>query len=230
MPPQSASHPMFARFYGRVAPLADRRGLARRRPPLLADLAGEVIEVGAGIGLNFPHYPPSVTRVVAVEPEPRLRLLASQAAARALVKVEVIDGLAERLPVGDASFDAAVACLVLCAVSDHRAALIEMRRVVRPGGELRFFEHVAVDTPGFHRVQTLLDTVMWPALFGGCHLGRDTVAAITDAGFTMSQFDQVSYPGSRMMLPFALHVDGIAHRAVTPARAAAAAGEEEGPC
>jgi SAM-dependent methyltransferase len=131
---------------------------------------------------RFGHYPPAVDRVIAIEPESRLRQLATAAARTARVPVTVTDGLASALPAADASFDAAVATFVLCTVPDQDAALWEIRRVLKPGGLLCFLEHVRADTAGLTRIQLALDAAMWPHLFGGCHLGRDTVAAIGRAG------------------------------------------------
>jgi ubiquinone/menaquinone biosynthesis C-methylase UbiE len=121
-----------------------------------------VIEVGAGNGLNFAHYPASVTEVIAVEPEPHLRSIAEANAAQAAVPVKVVDGTAGDLPADDALFDVAVASLVLCSVPDQDQALAEIRRVLKPGGELRFFEHVQAGTPGRRRVQQALDATIWP--------------------------------------------------------------------
>src|SRR5688500_13593143 len=131
-----------------MSPRMEAMGYGEERGRLLAGLGGEVVEVGAGNGMNFRHYPGTVTRVLAVEPEARLRAIAGRNAARAPVPVEVVDGVADHLPAGDAAFDAAVTSLVLCTVPDPARALAEVRRVLRPGGELRFLEHVAADTPG----------------------------------------------------------------------------------
>jgi len=175
-------HPIFARLYARFSADEEAKGGAELRDELLAGLAGRVMEVGAGHGLNFAHYPTAVTEVVAIEPEPHLRELASEAAARAPVPVTVVDGVADSLPLPDDSCDAAVCSLVLCSVADRDAALAEVRRVLRPGGELRFYEHVLADTPGLARVQRVLN-VVHPFLAGGCHITRDTEAAIERAGF-----------------------------------------------
>ena len=109
---------------------------------MLAGLRGRVVEIGAGNGMNFAHYPATVDEVVAVEPEAYLRAKAEQAADRAAVRVSVRDGVADALPIPAAGFDAVVASLVLCSVADPGAAVAEMRRVLKPGGELRFMEHV----------------------------------------------------------------------------------------
>lgn len=183
------------------------------RRALLAGLAGEVVEIGAGTGLNFGYYPPEVTRVVAVEPEPLLRAAATKAAARSPVRVEVTDGVAGGLPVPSASFDAAVVSLVLCSVPDLAASLGEIRRAVRPGGELRFLEHVAARASWMRLVQRGLDATVWPVLFGGCHLSRDIGTAITAAGFTISWLTRVRIPQARLTLPTTQHILGAARLA-----------------
>src|SRR6266508_5043868 len=104
-------HPVFARIYARISAGAETKGAAEHRDEMLAGLEGRVVEVGAGNGLNFAHYPPTVTEVVAVEPEPHLRKLAQIAATDAKVVVTVVDGTADRLPLEDAACDAAVCSL-----------------------------------------------------------------------------------------------------------------------
>ncbi|MEU3610479.1 methyltransferase domain-containing protein [Streptomyces sp. NPDC035033] len=206
-------HPLFARFYATLAgPALEKAGVAEHRARLLAGLSGEVIEIGAGNGLNFPHYPAAVTRVVAVEPEPNLRALARHAARRAPVPIEVETARAERLPHPDASFDAAVACLTLCSIADPDRALAELHRVLRPGGQLRFFEHVRADAPVMRRVQRVLDATVWPRLMGGCHTGRDTRSAIASAGFTFTAVERFDFPSTRIPMPATVHILGTAVR------------------
>jgi ubiquinone/menaquinone biosynthesis C-methylase UbiE len=144
-------HPIFARVFAKAGPAMDAQGTLEHRRALLAGLAGRVLEVGAGNGLNFAHYPPAVTELLAVEPEPYLRALAETAAQQAAVPIRVVDGTADALPSPDTGMDAAVASLVLCSVPDQARALAELRRVLRPGGELRFFEHIQADTSGLAR-------------------------------------------------------------------------------
>jgi len=203
-------HPIFARLYPTMGKAMERGGMDQRRQALLTDLTGEVIEVGAGDGLNFPHYPPTVTHVLAVEPEPHLRRLARDAAHQAPVPVEVVDGLAERLPSADGSADAVVVSLVLCSVGDQATALREIHRVLKPGGRLRFLEHVRADTPGLVRVQRVLDATLWPRLAGGCHTGRDTAEAIERSGFTINRLDRYLFPDART--PISFHILGTATR------------------
>ncbi|MFF8380064.1 class I SAM-dependent methyltransferase [Streptomyces sp. NPDC015661] len=206
-------HPVFARFYARFSVSADTRGgLGALRTELLAGLSGRVVEIGAGNGLNFAHYPAGVTEVVAVEPEDHLRRLAEEAARRATVPVTVLPGTAEALPGRDGAFDAAVASLVLCTVRSVPEVLAELRRVLRPGGELRFFEHGAADTPGLARVQRGLDRTVWPLLFGGCHTSRSPVAAIEAAGFELVSYRSFDVPEQGPRLPSSPCVLGAARR------------------
>jgi len=209
--PSTVRHPIFARGYARMAVKAEAKGAAQHRDELLAGLSGRVIEVGAGNGLNFAHYPHTVEHVLAVEPEPLLRELATKAAQRVDIPIEVVDGVADALPAGDATFDAGVASLVLCSVSNQDRALAELRRVIRPGGELRFYEHVRAETPGLASFQRAVD-VFWPLCGGGCHTSRDTVSAIERAGFDIVTSRRFRFVPCLVARPVAPHVIGTAQR------------------
>ena len=203
-------HPIFARLYARLMSKPDPEADAKRRE-LLAGLRGRVVEIGAGTGGNFRFYPDTVEEVVAVEPEPYLRARALEAAAEAPARVTVTAGVADALPLEDACADGAVASLVLCSVPSQASALAELRRVLRPGGELRFYEHVAARDPGLARLQRLLDPV-WPHCGGGCHLRRDTERAIAEAGFTIERARRFDFRPSPICAPVAPHVLGVARR------------------
>lgn len=206
-------HPVFSRFYARLSTRLDTRaGVADHRRELLAGLSGRVIEIGAGNGLNFAHYPRAVSEVVAIEPEPVLRGLALEAARRAGVPVDVVPGTAEALPVKSEAFDAAVVSLVLCSVRSVPRALAELHRVLRPGGELRFFEHGPASSRGTVRVQRALDATVWPRLFGGCHTSRDTLAALDAAGFDLGAYRRLTVPEGGERLPTSACVLGVARR------------------
>ena len=206
-------HPVFARYYARFSVGAESRlGLADVRTRLLAGLSGRVIEIGAGNGLNFSHYPGTVSEVVAIEPERRLRQLAVEAALRAEVPVDVVPGAAEALPVKSEAFDAVVISLVLCSVRDLPRALGEVRRVLRPGGTVRFFEHGSGGGPAMRFTQRALDRTVWPPLTGGCHLARDPVAALREAGFTLGPYRRVVMPEKGPTMPTSFCVLGTAWR------------------
>lgn len=199
--------PIFARVYLALSRLAEKTEIAVHRDELLAGLEGRVVEVGAGNGMNVGHLPATVSEMVAVEPEPLLRARAAEAAAAASVRVLVVGGEGERLPLATGAFDAGVVSLALCSVRDPRATLAELRRVIRPGGELRFYEHVRAPERGRARLQDIADRV-WPLFAGGCHTARDTVAMIEGAGFTdlrVRRFDV----GARLV-PIAPHALGSA--------------------
>jgi ubiquinone/menaquinone biosynthesis C-methylase UbiE len=168
--------------------------VGEHRDRLLHGLRGRVLEIGAGNGVNFSRYPESVEEVVALEPEPFLRAKAEQAARRARVRIGVQAGVAAPLPFAAESFDAAVACLVLCTVPDLRAALAELRRVLKPDGELRFLEHVRSTTRAKAAVQRAFDgSGLWPLFGGGCHCSRATTAAIGEAGFRVSELEEITF-------------------------------------
>ncbi|MFI9201327.1 class I SAM-dependent methyltransferase [Streptomyces sp. NPDC053048] len=210
-------HPLFARAYAKWSPVVDERaGVGAHRRELLAGLSGRVIEIGAGNGLNFAHYPGTVSEVVAIEPERLLRRLAVEAAVRAGVPVDVVPGVAEALPVKSEAFDAAVASLVLCSVRDVRRALAELRRVLKPGGELRFFEHGVAQGRMAAGVQRAVDRTVWPMLFGGCHTARDPLRAIASAGFELGAYRRLRVPASGVPSPASPCVLGVATRPAEP--------------
>ena len=204
-------HPLFARIYMRMSRKRHETEDEYRRQ-LLDGLSGRVIEVGAGNGLNFPLYPETVEKVLAVEPEPLLREAATEEARKAPVEIEVVDGVASALPAEDGSQDAVIASLVLCSVPDQTKALAEMRRVLKPGGELRFYEHVIAQKRLPARLQRIADATLWPRVAGGCHMARDTLPAIEAAGFRVERSERFPFtPG--VPVPSIPHILGVARRA-----------------
>jgi ubiquinone/menaquinone biosynthesis C-methylase UbiE len=203
-------HPRFARAYARVSLDADARGVADHRRRLVAGVRGRVVEVGAGNGRMFEHYPPQVTKVLAVEPDDTLRALAVRAALTAPVPVEVVAGHADALPLADGEADVVVASLVLCSVPDQAEALAEIVRVLRPGGELRYYEHVRSGTRWKGVVQDGL-TPIWTRVAGGCHPGRRTSQAVRAAGLVVVAEDRFPFRPLRFGVA-ADHVIGTARR------------------
>jgi ubiquinone/menaquinone biosynthesis C-methylase UbiE len=171
-----------------------------------------VIEVGCGEGRAFDLYPPGVESVLAVEPDAAARAAAAERAAAAPVPVDVVAGVAERLPAADAAFDAAVAVWVLCSVPHPAAALAEMRRVLVPGGELRVYEHVGSPHRAFRAVQRALDAAYWTRALGGCRTCRDTEAAIRSAGFEFAALDRGFHCSSALTVTAAPYIVGVALR------------------
>ncbi len=208
----SVRWPLFANIlYPRFRKAAKAHGEDRYRITLLERLEGRVLEVGCGDGANFRLYPDSVTELVGVEPEENLRRRATQAAAEAQVPTRVVAGFAEALPAEDAEFDAAVATLVLCSVRDQRAALTELMRVIRPGGELRFFEHVRADNR-LHAALQLTVQPGWSRIGGGCHPARDTEQAIREAGFEIERCDHFEFAPGFLQKLAGPHILGTGRR------------------
>ena len=218
-------HRVFASWYPGRAAAMDRAGFAEYRRRFLAGLSGQVLELGAGSGLNFAHYPPEVERVVAVEPEARLREQAREAAARISVSVEVVDGTAEDLSAYAGRFDAAVCSLVLCSVPDQRAALTQLRSVLRVQegqevGEVRLLEHVRATGGALPSVQRLLDATVWPWIGAGCHCCRDLTEAIAPAGLAVKSVERFKFPAKGLTLPTSPHllVTAVPERRALPER------------
>jgi ubiquinone/menaquinone biosynthesis C-methylase UbiE len=174
-------HRWFASFWEVMVRL-EGPVLRRLREKTLADLRGRVLEVGCGNGANFHLYPPEVSELVGVDPDPFMVERARRRAAELDRRIEVLEAPAEGLPFPDASFDAAVSTLVLCSVHDPAKALAEVRRVLKPGSELRFFEHVRYPDGPLGAVQDFV-TPVWRWFGAGCHPNRRTAEAIRQAGF-----------------------------------------------
>jgi SAM-dependent methyltransferase len=177
---------------------------------LLAGVAGQVVEIGCGPGRLFAHYPSSVTSVIAVEPDTVSREQAWRAAADQRLEINVREGCGEALPVDSRSADVVVCCEALCSVTYPVATLREARRVLRPEGQLRVYEHeLARCTPG-RRVQRIVDRAGWPWLLGGCHTARDLTGAVEDAGFRWDRHERVWQASMPLTWPAGPHVLGIA--------------------
>jgi ubiquinone/menaquinone biosynthesis C-methylase UbiE len=181
---------ILAPAWDRMSRKSEEAGLNAMREKLLSDAHGRVLEIGGGTGTNLPYYGGAESLVLS-EPEPAmLRRLRDKAREQA-PQAEVVQAPAEDLPFEDASFDTVVSTLVLCGVVQERS-LGEVRRVLRPGGRLLFLEHVRSDDPGLARFQ---DRINWLNRFlVGCDCNRQTLAAIKDAGFTVSRVEQAMTP------------------------------------
>ncbi len=192
---------MIGWLYDLLAERSERAGTAERRRDLLASLAGDVIEIGAGTGRSLAHYE-RAERVVAIEPDASMAKRIERRLSDVRVPVQVVPASAEAIPFPDESFDAAVAAFVLCTIPDPVRALAEIRRVLRPNGRLALLEHVR----GSDRLASWQDrlTPLHERIAGGCHLNRDTLATVVGAGFDVSRIERV-----RLAEPIALYRPGI---------------------
>lgn len=181
----TVDNPFFARLWT-VMSTHETDAIRQLRRENLAGLSGRVLEVGAGTGTNFEFYPDTVTEVVAVEPERRLAEHAQRAAAAARVRVTVsTDTVEQFMAAGNEPFDAVVCSLVLCSIEDPETVLRQLHSLMRPGGELRYLEHIA-SADGRGRLQQIADATVWPRLFGNCHTHRHTEQSIVSAGFDVA--------------------------------------------
>jgi SAM-dependent methyltransferase len=209
---QAPEHPFFARIYERLLAGSEEAGLADMRRSLLSRASGRTLEIGAGTGLDLPHYTGAVTELVLAEPDPhmaeRLRERV-EGGSFAPGRITVIEAPAEDLPFDDGSFDTVVSALVLCTVTDPGRSLAEARRVLIEGGALLFLEHVRSES---HRRAWWQDRLErpWGALMGGCHPNRNTGQALADAGLQIEQLDRTRFPKSPpWMRPL---ISGVARR------------------
>jgi ubiquinone/menaquinone biosynthesis C-methylase UbiE len=172
----------YAALYDVVSGPAERAGLREQRRDLLAQATGATVEIGAGTGLNLPHYPLAVTRLALVEPDPHMSRRLRRRAARLGRDAEILDASAARLPFPDASFDTAVVTFTLCSVPDEQAALDEITRILAPGGRLLFLEHVRSTDP---RIAAQQDKIPFPYSLIGCRPNRDTLREIKASPLTV---------------------------------------------
>jgi ubiquinone/menaquinone biosynthesis C-methylase UbiE len=199
---------LYARFIlPRLIDLAmKQRMLRERRAALVPRAKGQVLEVGIGSGLNLPYYSIAVERLYGLDPSPQLLAIARKGVQKASLRAELVCQSAERLPFADASFDSAVMTWTLCSIPDAGSALREIRRVLKPGGELLFIEHGLAPEPRVAAWQRRL-TPLWRPLAGGCHLDRPIDTLIRSAGFTIAELHKSYLKGPK---PFTYMYEGSA--------------------
>jgi SAM-dependent methyltransferase len=176
-------------------------GFTEMRRDLLAQAAGRTLEIGAGSGLNLPHYPRAVTDLTLLTPDFPLPERLKRRMALLPMPHRFVVASAEALPYPDASFDTVVATLVFCTIPDAAAAAAEVRRVLKPAGRLITLEHVRSQDPGLARWQRRLDPV-WERLACGCHLDRDAAATFAAAGLRVDGLETVTRPGLSLVRDF----------------------------
>jgi ubiquinone/menaquinone biosynthesis C-methylase UbiE len=177
--------------------LAMRNGrLAPYRQRIIPLASGRVLEIGIGSGLNLPFYTAHATEILGLDPHPKLLAMASRMVSS--VPAKIVGGSADSIPVNDATVDTVVTTWTLCTIPDVTAALREMRRVLKPGGQLLFVEHGLAPDDGVRRWQHRL-TPLWKKFAGGCHLDRDVAGLIRGAGFEIAHLETGYMPGPKPM-------------------------------
>jgi ubiquinone/menaquinone biosynthesis C-methylase UbiE len=179
---------VFAEFYDRMLAAAEKAGLADRRKELVSQARGDVLEIGAGTGLNLEYYGSDLASLTLTEPSEPMADRLRERADESDLKAEVVIVGAEKLPFDDDTFDTVVSTLVLCTVDDPEASVAEIRRVLRPGGQLLFIEHVRNED---HKSAVWQDRLEkpWKAVGNGCRCNRDTAQTITDTGLAIESLD-----------------------------------------
>jgi ubiquinone/menaquinone biosynthesis C-methylase UbiE len=205
-------HRWFAATYDRLTASGERGFMVKVRAEVAGGAQGNVLEIDAGTGANFPYYTDLAEHVTAVEPDPYMFRRAQRHAAELEQHIELQQAPAEDLPFAEESFDSVVSTLVLCSVKDPEKSLGEVVRVLKPGGQLRFYEHIRSSNPVSARFQDVALPV-WRWFAAGCHCNRDTVATIREAGLEITEVEY-STPVPPVP-PFILvrpHVKGMAVR------------------
>lgn len=201
----------FALLYDPFTWVGERIGLSAQRKALLSRARGRTLEIGSGTGLNLPHYPDDVDDLVLAEPDAPMRARLERRLSRSVRRPRLVDAPAERLPFPDGSIDTVVSTLVLCTVDAPEAALREIVRVLRPGGQLLFLEHVRSQSPALARWQDRL-AGPWGRFARGCRCNRATAELITTCGLELQQTSETSWrampPIVRPLIAGRASVDG----------------------
>jgi ubiquinone/menaquinone biosynthesis C-methylase UbiE len=208
MTEERPTSPLYERFAARVYDpsvwLGERRGMASRRRELLAAARGRVLEIGAGTGLNAPHYPPGIDELVLSEPVASMARRLERRAAQQERQPRVVVAPAERLPFPDDAFDTVVSTLVLCTVAEPDRALAEIRRVLKPAGRLLFIEHVRSTFERWGRWQDRLARP-WAAFASGCRCNRNTLDLLKASGMRVAKVERHKWNGMpRLVRPLAI--------------------------
>jgi len=196
-----------ASFYDRFMKRVENKCLKKYRRTLLETLHGAVLEIGTGTGANLPFYPQTLEKLVLSDPHPKMReILTKTAEKHGFSHLEIRGGSAEHIEAADSSFDFVVATLVCCSFVNLEEGLLEIRRVLKPGGKLVFMEHVAAAEGTRKRRWQNRITPIWSRLAGNCHLNRETEPALLAAGFTLLQIQREHMCTSIPLFPMILGV------------------------
>ncbi len=184
---------IFSRFYDSIMAASENACLGEWRQGLIQDFSGDILEIGAGTGVNIAYYSNAISSMVLSEPDSNMRKLLEDKLKQAELKnVSISSCSAESINAEDDAFDHVVSALVCCSVSSPEQTLSEIRRVLKPGGSLVFLEHVAADAGTRRRVWQHRINPIWKRLAGNCHIIRDTESEIRKAGFEITSITRES--------------------------------------
>lgn len=207
---EQKGHKWFAAIYDRLTAPAERSYMRTIREEIVGGAKGRVLELGAGTGASFPYYNDHAEEVIATEPDPYMLERARRRAEEVERPIEVRQASAEELPFDDGSFDTVVSTLVMCSVKDPLRALSEVRRALKPSGELRIYDHVRYDHTFGAFWQDLI-TPVWRWLGAGCHPNRDIASLVREAGFEFEQLELIKpMPPIPPMAFVRPHIKGVA--------------------
>ena len=207
---EQKGHKWFASIYDRMMARAERSFMRRVREEIAGGAKGRVLEVGAGTGANFPYYNDHAEEIVATEPDPYMLERARRRAEEVGRSIDLRQAPAEQLPFEDDSFDTDVSTLVMCSVREPLRALSEVRRVLKPSGQLRMYEHVRYEH-AFGAFWQDAITPLWSWFGAGCHPNRDTASFVRQAGFDFEQLELTKpHPPIPPMIFARPHITGIA--------------------
>ena len=210
MTDERKGHKWFASIYDRMMARAERSFMRAVRKEIAGGARGRVLEVGAGTGANFSYYNEHAREIIAIEPDPYMLQRARRRAQEVGRSIDLRQAPAEELPFEDDSFDTVVSTLVMCSVGDPLRALSEVRRVLKPSGQLRLYEHVRYEH-AFGAFWQDLVTPAWRWFGAGCHPNRDTASFVREAGFEFEQLELTKpHPPIPPMVFARPHITGIA--------------------
>ena len=206
-------HKWFASIYDRMMAAGERSFMRKVREEIAGGARGRVLEIGAGTGANFPYYNDHAEVIFATEPDPYMLQRAKRRAEKVGRHIELRQASAEHLPFEDASFDTVVSTLVMCSVGKPLRALSEVRRVLKPSGELRLYEHVRYEH-AFGAFWQDLITPVWKWVGAGCHPNRDIASAVRKVGFEFEQLELTNpHPPIPPLVFVRPHIKGVARPA-----------------
>ncbi|SHJ21765.1 Methyltransferase domain-containing protein [Malonomonas rubra DSM 5091] len=186
---------LMAKYYDAAIGATERRCFSPWRSQLLQQAEGDLLEVGAGTGLNLPHYPQQVERLILSEPDPYMRRRLQQKLPIHKQPAQITAWPAEKINLADGSLDTVVSTLVLCSVDSVQQSLQELFRVLKPGGQLLFLEHVIANDASTVRWQKFWEP-LWKCACGNCHLTRDTVYKIEEMGMIIKDMTEETITGA----------------------------------